>query len=308
MLMTEKSEAEEEALQEVQRDWEEQCQKLEQAGYSTDEISSPSGMDKMLLTQQYLADKETGREFLNDLVLGLCSGSMNMLTDTRSEMRGAFLEARDARFKEATWHARKTYALNYEAVEDMARSPLTDEMPLYKWMAVSKSFPSDNRLSKDEGESGKIGPAPSLKTLWKMSAGIGLHPILFLTDDNVREAARSLAEHDQNPQEVDKAAETIDRAAKAWERLEKAEHDGQKVDHREHWLDIIEGYAKDIGCGSPGGILGARLAIEVEDPSVLTAMTRFGHLLGETVSEGLASTNLFTTSSRKGPFSPDRKD
>jgi transcriptional regulator with XRE-family HTH domain len=233
---------------------------------------------------------------------------MKMLADTRAEMKKEFFEARDAHFEESHWQARKTYAYNYKAVEDMARSSLTDDISLYQWMGVSKAFPSDNRLSDDERESDKIGPTPSLKTLWQMSAGIGLHPVLFLTDDKVRSAVRSLAKHDQDPQEVDRAAAIIEQAEKTWERLEEAKRNDQKVDHREQWLDLIEGYAKDIACGSPGGILGARLGIESENPHVLAAMTRFGHFLGETTSEGLVSTDVFTTPCRKGPFSPYKED
>jgi transcriptional regulator with XRE-family HTH domain len=180
---------------------------------------------------------------------------------------------------------------------------LLDEASLHEWMGVSKAFPSDNRMSEDERGSDEIGPTPSLKTLWQIATATGCHPVLFLADENLREAIRDLAESEQDQQVVDKATHTLDRAEKAWERFEKAQDRGQRIDNRDHWLDLIEDYAREIGCGSPGGILGARLGIEAEDPSTLAAMTRFGHLLDEVACEGLFSIDLFSTPTREGPFS-----
>lgn len=318
----------EEAREKVRRDWKNQCQKLEKVGYSTDEMgTSPPKDDEILLTHQYVADEEKGRELLNDLVLGICSGSIKKLSDTREQLEEHASRERDACFEELRWKARETYSFNYRAVEDMARSPLLNASSLHEWMGVSKAFPSDNRPDDSENserwdffpldgkpigeeDSGKvpdeIGPTPSLKTLWQIATAVGLHPVLFLTDENVMEAARRLVEYDQDQQEVEKAAETIDQTAKAWKRLESADQNGH--DHRERWLDLIEDYAKDIGCGSPGGILGARLGIESEDPSTLAAVTRFGHFLEKVACEGLVSVDVFTSSSGRGPFSVPAAD
>lgn len=294
----------EEATDRVLQDWKDQCRKLQQAGYSEDEMPpSPPRGDRVLLTHQYMADPEDGRDFLNDLVLGACSGSVKKLADTRGQLKKSVFGEREERFEKLRWQARKTWAFNYEAAEDMARSRLLDDVSLYEWTGVSRAFPSDNRMSEEEQESDKVGPAPSLKTLWQVAAAIGLHPVLFLTDDSLREAVRHLAESNQDQEVVDQATDALSRAQKTWERFEQAEHNDQKLDHREHWLDIIEDFAEDIGCGSPGGILGARLGIEAEDPSTLVAMTRFGHLLGEVPCEGLASVDVFSTPDRQGPFS-----
>jgi hypothetical protein len=92
---------EEKAIEKVQQDWKDQCQKLEEVGYSTDEMpSSPPRGDQVLLAHQYMIDTEDGREFLNDLVLGLCSGSIKKLADTRERLKEDFFEERDERFDE----------------------------------------------------------------------------------------------------------------------------------------------------------------------------------------------------------------
>lgn len=292
----------EEAQKLVRKHWKNQCQKLEDAGYSmSDTTPSPTKLDRLLLTQQYMIDEEAGRDFLRDLVLARYSDSVRSAIETRNQIEANVFEARDARLNVLQWEARKTYAHNYETVESMAQGSLLDEIPLHRWMGVSRAFPSDNRLSQDEEESvrtgtlpDKIGTTPSAKTLWQMAGAIGVHPILFLVDERVIDAVRRLVKSNKKQKAAEKAAEhTIEEVIEARKWFDAAETNERRRDAKMRWRSLPVNYAKKIECDSPGGKLGARLGIESEDPPTLATMTRFGHLLGKVSPEWLVSIDPF---------------
>jgi transcriptional regulator with XRE-family HTH domain len=298
----------EEAIDRVQRDWDAQCEKLEEAGYSAGYpdigLSGNARLNRdeeILLAQQYLIDEETGQEYLRELALVYYSSSAGSIDDVRDRIKEEVLESRDDRLGDLHLEARRTYTSNYACLEDLSKNRLLSEVPLYKWMGVSRAFPSRNRMNEnEESSSGEIGTTPSLKTLWQMAGALGVHPILFLTDGHLINALVQLTDFSQigdleNPDQV--AEKAIRRIESAQERFDQAKNNGERLDASERWRHLIVEFAKEMGCESAGGKLGARLgtayAIEEEEPKALIAMTCFGHLLGEVTPEWMISVDVF---------------
>lgn len=316
----------EDARKKVHKDWRQQCEKLESAGYSTDgDKPSLERAMLVLLAQQYLIDKSKGQEYLRELALMAYSDSVTSFMKAQGKVLNQILDNRDQRLDELRWGARKTYAHNYELVEDITQfqysnpnDPSTDpndpskrdesetshtpgRVPVYKWMGVSRAFPSRNRLNESERGSEeapeKIGTTPSLKNLWQMAGTIGVHPALLIADENMMDAVRRLFASNQDHQAAIEAARgTLKKVAEAIRRFEEAGTNDQRIDAAERWRDLTVSYAEEIGCNSPGGKLGARLGIDSEDPATLAAMTRFGHFLGKVGPEWLIQVDLFKDS------------
>ena len=271
------------AFDRLHTEWNNQCDKLEAAGYKLDD-GRPclTAEEEVLLTQQYLLCHEEGRELMRQLVLVRYSNPPEINGDIRDKLYEAVISNRESIIETLHTVARETWVSNFTLAVDLLESQLKVEFPVYKLMGVSRTYLNKNTVRDTDLKSYSDGTTPSLKTLYQISSLLGVHPYLFLFEKNTVESISKMfrdiyLEYELGDNNIEAIFDTIVRLN---ESIKKGNH--EKEDNNT-MSDLISEFVSKIGYTSSGGKMGLRLALKHQDsPELTTAlgMAHFCHHLG----------------------------
>lgn len=279
-------------------EWSDQCNKLEAAGYHLeDPPPSLTKKEEVLLTQQYLLDKEEGRKHMRQLALVKYSKPLNTHKEILDKLELEILDNRDDMMEHLHKAARQSWVSNFTAAVDISKSQFFDHVPIYKWIGVSRTYMNKNVVRDRNISSYSHGTTPSTKTLYQISSLLGIHPSVFLFDETILNLISHLYRdndkilyHSKNHIVQDVFTKVV-RCIK----ILRDQH-GSEDSIASEVENLTSELVSESECSSNGGKMGVRITLEHQDPpELLTALSMafFCHELGSVAPDWLITADDF---------------